>query len=85
MVGEVGVGVAAFHNSGEVAGVGLAIGLGCGCDMLGRFYDWDCGDGVVGESNFGAGFRVGADCLNSEAVSEQRMVTDLVDACGCEL
>src|ERR1700731_3721609 len=62
-VGEVGVGVAALHDGGEVAGVGFAHGFLCCGDVLGCFDDRDAGGGVFGEANFGAGFGVGADGL----------------------
>ena len=79
---EVGVSVFAFHDGGEVAGVGFAIGLGGGGDVLGGFDDRDGGGGVFGEADFGAGFGVGADGLNAEAVGENGVMADLIDAGG---
>ena len=80
VVCEIGVGVSAFHDDGEIAGVGLAHGLGGGGDVLGSFDDGDAGAGVFCEADFGAGFGVGADGLHSEAVGEHGMMTNLIDA-----
>ena len=56
------------------------IGLLCGGDVLGRFDDRDGGGGVFGEAHLGAGFGVGADGLDTEAVGEHGVMADLVDA-----
>ena len=82
---EVSVGVFAFHDGGEIAGVGFAHGLAGGGDVLGCFDDRDAGGGVFGEADFGAGLGVGADGLDSEAVGEHGVMADLVDAAGREL
>ena len=84
-MGEVGVGVTAFHDCGEVAGVDLAIGLGGGGDVFGGFDDGDAGAGVFGEADFGAGLGVGSDGLDAEPVGEDRVVADLIDLSGRKL
>ena len=53
--------------------------------MLGCFDDGDAGGGVFGEADFGAGFGVGADCLDAEAMGEYGVMTDLVDAGGLQI
>ena len=79
VVGEVGIGVAAFHDGGEVAGVDFAIGLGGGGDVLGGFDDGNAGGGVFGETDLSAGLGVGADGLDAEAVGEERVMANLID------
>ncbi len=52
VVGEVGVGVFAFHDGGEVAGVLFAHGFAGGGDVLWRLDDGGAGFGVFGEADF---------------------------------
>ena len=85
MVRQVRVGVAAFHDSSQIAGVGLAHGFrGCG-DMLRRFDHGHAGVCVLGEPNLGSGLGVRANCLNPQPMSEQGVVADLIDACRSKL
>ncbi len=85
MVGEIGVGVLAFEDGGQVAGVLFARGLaGCG-DVFGGLDDRSAGFGVFGEANFDSGLRVGADGLNAEAVREDGVVAHLIDLGDGEL
>src|SRR6202012_1279307 len=79
---EVGIGVFAFHDGGEAAGVDFAIRFGGGRYMLRRFDDGNRSGRVLGEADFGAGFGVSADGLDPAAVGDQRVMTDLVDARG---
>ena len=82
---EVGVGVFAFHDDGEVPAFSSRMAFaGCG-DVLGGFDDGNAGAGVFGEADFGAGLGVGADGLHAEAVGEHGVMANLGDACGREL
>ncbi len=53
--------------------------------MLWSFDDGDAGGGVFGEADFGAGFGVGADGLDAEAVGEDGVMANLIDAGGWKL
>jgi hypothetical protein len=84
-VSEVRVGVATLHDDGEIACVDLAHSLGSGSDVLRCFDDGDAGARVFGKPNFCAGFGVCTDGLDSEAVSEYCVVSNLVDPSRWEL
>ena len=53
--------------------------LAGGGDVLGCFDDGAAGGGVFGEADLGAGFGVGADGLDAEAVGEHGVVANLGD------
>ena len=76
--GEVGLGIAALQNGGEITRVAFAGEALGGRDMRGGFDDGDSDPGAVREPDLSAG-RIGADRPNREAMAEDRVVRGLIE------
>ena len=82
---QVSVRVLAFLNHSHVRRVELTRGAGCRVNVVRRLNDGDADRHVLGQSNFGARFRLRSDRLHSQAMAQHCVMPSLVETARRQL